>query len=264
MEHGTFFNDPAQVQQWVVTSATGSALPLDYTTALSGNRHGGQVYNDATSTGPFLSGSTYDSHFSLSDDTGLSEFPGTGALLNGTSGVASGMAVSAVHPLDIDFNDDDASASAYLPCDPWTCVDTGSYAVPGSTEMMYTTSADSHRYEEAEQLVNSQFHSSWPEARYPGTDLLSNDYDACALDQSVWCPPGSTTMNPSISSSSFSQGSYFPQLAGSPTSFSTQEDLHSLDPNEDYGFSPTNLDGPTSVPHTSGLYDEQWDPARFV
>ena len=253
----TLFNDPVNVQQWVVTTSTGSTLPTDHSCSSDiGQR--GLTYDDASTTGSFLSGGALASDFHLSDELRSTCFSNTGEMSNDLHYVNRDLTSSAFYPLDFDFND--FSASAVLPCDSWTGVDTGSYSVPGPADMMYTTSTESHSFAEAEYQASPS--GSTSDAYLPGTDLLRSDYDECVLDPSLWCSPDSGIMDPSVSS--FSQGNLFPQLAGSPSSFSTQEEMQPLDPVEEFGFSPLTLDVPSSMSYTSSSIDEQFDPARFV
>ena len=254
----TLFNDPVNVQQWVVTTSTGSTLPADHSYSSCDIGQRGVTYDETSTTGSFLPGGAIASHFPLSSEIPRTGFPNPGEMSNDLQCVTHDLTNSAFYPLDFDFNDD-FSANAVLPCDSWTGVDSGSYSVPGPTDMMYTTSADSHRFVDAEYQASPSRSNS--DAYLPGADLLHSDYDGCVIDPSLWCTPDSAIMDPSVSS--FSQGNFFPQLAGSPSSFSTQEELQSLDTVEEFGFSPLSVDGP-SISYTSSSLDEQYDPARFV
>ena len=255
----TLFNDPVNVQQWVVTTSTGSTLPMDHSYSSCDIGQRGVTYDDASITGSFLPGGALAPHFPLSDELRRTGFSNIGEMSNDLHSVTRDLTSSAFYPLDFDFNDD-FSANAVLPCDSWTGVDSGSYSVPGPTDMIYTTSADSHRFVDAEYQASPS--GSTGDAYLPGADLLHSDYDGCVMDPSLWCTPDSAIMDPSMSS--FSQGNFFPQLAGSPSSFSTQEELQSLDPVEEFGFSPVSVDVPSSISYTSSSLDEQYDPARFV
>ena len=245
-DHGMLFDDPAQVRQWVASSATGSVCAPDSSYAvLSGMDQGEVVDEPSRTTSNFQDNVLTASRFSFQNQDG----PHGSSLIPTAACNALSMEPALL--------DDATSNDDRLSFDPWTNSE-HQYAIPSSADMVYTTSADSHR-QFNRSLRND---SMWNVPGHVGDEYNSSN----TISQVAWPSPSSVSLDPSLPSS-HSQGSLFSNQLSSPASFTTPEDTGSNASNtEDSLISSLSLNYPAQVPMMSSQYDNymQYDAARFV
>ena len=251
MDRRTLFEDPAQVQQWVATTATGSIPDVDHSYPVLSGMSSEDSFCDTSATVSNFPGSNTvvhsDSFFSLSGNNGVYEQDF--ALEN----LANNFCAS--YLMDPVFSDDGHSAAEKVSFDGWTTAESQSYGL--STEMTHTVSSGSNqivdkRYLEVQRMdgFSSPFYDG-PIQHY------------VSVPNTTWSSPTTTSMEPSHAS--YSQDGQFPRQLGSPTSLTSFEDLSSNASNEDPALSPLSLGGPAQVPLPSTIYENlQFDAVRFV
>ena len=143
-------------------------------------------------------------------------------------------------------SDDDKSTGDNLPLE-WNRNDFHTFGMPGSSDMIYTTSGDSH------QVFSDCFKDE------PHQGLLG----CYPTPQTNWSSPSSAPMEPSLPSS-YSRPSLLSKNFGSPISQSSHEDFSSNASNEESMLSPLSLGGPAQGAYHAPLFDPQYDTARFV
>ena len=255
-----------EVRKWVAASATGSQSPNGASySVLSGISRSHDISTSALS----LPGGGSDallsvSEFPLPSQTRAFEFqdPRTSPSVPCTAspGDALTMAMCGQLSMESDFLEQGFSHDEHYAYD-WA--ETQSYVMPGSVEMMYTTSADFRQDLSSNYNDSLQYHPKWSEANLQRIDLSHEGAISCSTSQAILSPLSAVAMDPSISS--YSHNSYLPFHLGSPGSSSSQEDPPPLEPNgvtEDDTMSPLTMDIKISAPYDS--YEGPADMTRLV
>ena len=266
VEHRTFFDDLNQVEQWVVSSVIGS---IDNSLDVHpGTYQQNDTYNDVQTTGPGPLESSCPmiasaSHFSsMSSQNGVSGFTEGPSQESGVAHARGFFAsdFDSIFSLDSAFPDDTYSVGDASGSDKWAASTSQPNIMRSSVDMVYTTSADSHRLMNEAYPEETDFPPYWSKSQSHGPNRPS-DYSRFSATHNPWSPPA-PAMVPS-DSSSYSQGSLFPH-AESPTSYSTQEDLLPLDPSE--GISPLTVEAPLLMSYAPYQFDSKvkLEQSRFV
>ena len=263
IDHRTY-NDPTQVREWVVTSASGSQYPAEdifqypcdgQDSAASYATHLPDCSNTFQSA---------ISEFSLSSHVRMYEFPDSRTSMDSVYTAATSDAtmpiMGASFHLDPSYMENDYSFDFPHDGNAWT---TESHTLPGSSEMVYSTSAGLHQKFSLDFTEGLQFDSHWREPQISRPEIPCDGFIPCTSGHVPISPLSAIPMDPSVSS--YSQNSLFPLHNGSPESSSTQEDLPSLDthgiPSDEY--TTTLMDG--TVKFTSSCeFDTQSDLTRWA
>ena len=256
-DHRTYSNDPTQVREWVVTSASGSQYPAEdcFQYSCDGS-------DNVASYGTCLPGYSNDfpsavSEFSLSSHLRMYEFPDSRTSLDPVCTTAARESISLPimgtdFPLNPGFIKNDYSLEENHNGNNWT---TESYTIPGSSEMVHSTSAGLHQKFPMDFSEDLPFDSYWREAQVSRPGISCDGVVPCTSSQVPFSPLSAVAMDPSVSS--YSQNSFYPLHTGSPGSSSTQEDLPSL---ENHGMSEDDF----IMNFCSYNYDTKSDLTRWA
>ena len=234
------FSDPAEVQQWVATSAKGSTYPANPCVSLPQVGHPGVLEN--------VSGhcSTLQGSNPISQNVPL-PFPyGPG-----------------VH--DQCFNVDTLAMDSYPTLATESPFGSDSpithefaYDVPGSVDMVYTTSGSSNLFMNEFYGGNGAMKDMGPMQQ--DAALFQNGF----YNPTAWSSPSTESLEPSLSSS-YSQGSLFPGQENSPTSYATEDSSSNISIQDDAFLPPSLVDLSGQTSFTCGPNEEMhFDVARFV
>ena len=130
------------------------------------------------------------------------------------------------------------------------------YDVPGSAEMVYTTSNSSN-------ALMSDFGEEFITKRYSNGSYNGPHTQAEFNNPTAWSSPASSSVDPSLPSSC-SQGNLFPYPMDSPISFTSPEDSISIPSMHEKSFSGPVMDFPVQSPIGFAHQDPVvFDPSRF-
>ena len=236
MEQKTYFNDPAQVEQWVASSATGPVLIQEGLSDSLCPDYG--LMNEVPRACSSMQGPQLSIPLSFSDPSGLYDgsFDAKMAATNVYSTLPgnSGFSGDRVQFGDLAFD------------------------IPSSVDMMYTTSSNSIPY------VGDCFNQDISMKQYGGQFSGGQVSQGTFSEPTVWSSPSTSSLETPLSSCS--QGSLFPGHVGSPITFSASEDSNSNASLQDEGLLPASLiDYSVNATFPFGREDDtQYDMARFV
>ena len=245
VDQRSYSSDPMEVRKWVATSATGSQSPTGVSyPVLSGISRSHDISTSALSLTGGSDALLSVSEFPLSSQTKTFEFQDprlSSATCTTGPGDSLSMTMCGQLPMDSDFLEQGFSNDEHYAYG-WAS-ESQPYAMPGSVEMMYTTSADFRQDLSSNYNDSLQYHSRWTETNPQRIDLSNEGVASCSTSQVILSPLSAVAMDPSISS--YSHNSYLPFQMGSPGSSSSQEDPPPLEPNgatEDDTMSPLTMD----------------------
>ena len=217
-DHRTFFNDPAQVRQWAVNSATGSDTAVDFL----GYGHCSASYGidpSMTTAVPHMQGSVSvlrsdTSHLSFHNLTHMPETNGTGinydtfsstTLGNTTSPIESGLGF---HPFqDIDSNV--GHLEEQYPREFWH------FPATDADDAMFTNPVAPSVLARGGSNGDSGYHSGWSMTPVQTGDEILSAGLPCTSYPMAYSPL--SAVDPSVSSS-FSQNSFLGQQPNTPIS----------------------------------------------
>ncbi|MCJ1410325.1 hypothetical protein MMC19_004410 [Ptychographa xylographoides] len=269
-DYGTLFNDPQRVHEWCVASANGPAHVVD--DLLPGHRsmsHSNNVCGDPRFSYQLGYPCGVQPSANLSDLSTKQLFPARATAralpddrCNDYPEFTTSLLTGVMLPLEPFYVIDGPLGGECLPRDIWA-TDDGQIPGPLNVPAMgFPTPGDIYQEPSSAILDQYPLEAIWPTAQCHGGDS-SPDCPSLYPSDSTWSAPSAVAMDPSLSSSC-SQDSYVLHQAGSPTSFTSQEDLKYIISGEDCGISPLTMDGISSVPYAYGMYHNSLDTARFV
>lgn len=241
IDQSTMFNDPAQVQQWVTSSATGPVRHDDPCLSSSSRKGSYGVFQS-----PAEYCATLQDPGVLHVDVPL-QFP------------------YGSEPYDDCFNVDAFAIGAYpslVSEPPFVTNDAPSsglaYDIPGSADMVYTTS------------TNSIFFADDFCASAEGLNRLDSltqdgaNFQVGFSGAHAWPSPSGASLNPSLPSS-YSHGGLFPYQGNSPVSFATEDSGSNASINDEGFLPPPTMDCPVQNPFVNTSNDSlQFDMTRLV
>ena len=239
VDQSTMFNDPAEVQQWVATSAKGSMYPANPCASLPQVGHATVLDNVS---GQF---STVQGTHAISPNVPLPYSYGTN--LHGQCFNVDALATDSYPTL--------ATEPSFGSNSP--IIHEFAYDVPSSVDMVYTTSGNSN-------LFVNEFYGSNGAMKEMGSmhengALFQNGF----YNPTAWSSPSTKSLEPSLSSS-YSQGSLFPGQDNSPTSYATEDSSSSVSIHDEAFLPPSLVDYSGQTSFACAPNEMSFDVARFV
>ena len=236
----TMFNDPIEIQQWAASSAIGQMCSNNSGISVSHPGDSGVLKN--------MSGqnSIFQDSVGIPLDMPLN--------ISGTPGEYDGC-----------FRHGPLTAGPYptLTSEPTfdtsdSCLSELAYDVPGSADMVYTTSSSSNFF------LDEFYRDHGAVGTFNPLPQQAVHLQTGLNPAPVWSSPSSASLEPSLSSS-YTQASLFPCNGNSPTSLTTEDSCSNASIHDEGYLPPSLIDYPVQAPFVNPLHtDVQFDMNRLV
>ena len=239
VDQSTMFNDPAEVQQWLATSAKGSMYPANPCSSLP------QVGHPAVQDNVSGHFSAIQGPHAISPNVPLPFSYGTS--LHGQCFNVDTLATDSYPTLTTEpsFGSNSPTAHEFA------------YDVPSSVDMVYTTSGSSNFF--VNDFCGGNGAMKDMGSMQENGALFQNGF----YNPTAWSSPSTKSLEPSLSSS-YSQGSLFPSQDGSPTSYATEDSSSSVSIHDEAFLPPSLVDYSGQTSFTCATNEMSFDVARFV